>query len=175
MGTVAFFHGCARMSASFFPYSAACLECVGLPAELALTKQALARGYAVLALTAKNQRSQCWSSGGFYKRNDQMQAMHVLADFLTEQGLDKKPLYLAGASSGATFAVKLPSYLLRFATADRCVPAHERPATAKRGLKAACKGAWRVGGRLRHVAAAGSPRLLPAHLPISSTPLQTRT
>lgn len=36
----------------------------GLPEEVALTKQALARGYAVLALTNKAIGSQCWSSGG---------------------------------------------------------------------------------------------------------------
>lgn len=35
--------------------------------------QALRRGYAVLALTAKNERSQCWSSGGAWQTNDHSQ------------------------------------------------------------------------------------------------------
>ncbi len=41
VGTVVFFHGCARLSNSFFPYHpTVCPECIGLPEELALTKQA---------------------------------------------------------------------------------------------------------------------------------------
>lgn len=40
MGTVVFFHGCARLSTAFFPYHpTVCPECIGLPEELALTKQ----------------------------------------------------------------------------------------------------------------------------------------
>lgn len=80
VGTVVFFHGCARLSTSFFPYHpTACPECIGLPEELALAKQALRRGYAVLALTAKNEKSQCWSSGGSWRRNDHSQVRRRLA------------------------------------------------------------------------------------------------
>lgn len=40
VGTVVFFHGCARLSTAFFPYHpTVCPECIGLPEELALTKQ----------------------------------------------------------------------------------------------------------------------------------------
>ena len=46
LGTVVFFHGCARLSNSFFPYNqAACPECIGLPEELALTKQVRAEEF----------------------------------------------------------------------------------------------------------------------------------
>ena len=80
VGTVVFFHGCARLSTSFFPFHpTACPECIGLPEELALAKQALRRGYAVLALTAKNERSQCWSSGGSWRRNDHSQVQRRAA------------------------------------------------------------------------------------------------
>lgn len=37
--------------------------CAGFPEEVAMTKMALARGYAVLTPTAKS-RTACWSSGG---------------------------------------------------------------------------------------------------------------
>ena len=41
--------------------------------QTAPTPQALRRGYVVLALTAKNERSQCWSSGGSWRTNDHSQ------------------------------------------------------------------------------------------------------
>lgn len=45
VGTVVFFHGCARLSNGYFPYNpTACPECIGLPEELALTKQVGAEG-----------------------------------------------------------------------------------------------------------------------------------
>ncbi|KAI7839268.1 hypothetical protein COHA_006966 [Chlorella ohadii] len=105
VGTVVFFHGCARLSNSFFPYH----------------PTALRRGYAVLALTAKNERSQCWSSGGSWRTNDHSQAMTLIANFLLDHKLDNKPLYLHGMSSGATFALKLPRELqARQADLERC-------------------------------------------------------
>lgn len=39
-----------------------------------MTRQALARGYAVLALSNKQYKTmQCWSSGGYFRKNDQTQ------------------------------------------------------------------------------------------------------
>lgn len=46
----------------------------GLPEELSLTKQALKRGYALLALSPKDQKHLCWSSGTDISANDQSQA-----------------------------------------------------------------------------------------------------
>lgn len=121
VGTVVFFPGCARASRTFWPYQAGgCEECQGFPEEVAMTKMALARGYAVLTPTAKS-RTGCWSSGGYYRRNDQMQAMTLMADFVLGHSLDRKPIFLVGSSSGATFALKVPAYLHRFITADRWV------------------------------------------------------
>ncbi|KAL4427844.1 hypothetical protein ABPG75_001933 [Micractinium tetrahymenae] len=125
VGTVVFFPGCARASRTFWPYQAGgCNECQGFPEEVAMTKMALARGYAVLTPTAKNKNG-CWSSGGYYRRNDQMQAMTLMADFVLEHGLDRKPIFLVGSSSGATFSLKIPAYLHRFVTADRWVCSNE--------------------------------------------------
>ncbi|KAL4442061.1 hypothetical protein ABPG77_011322 [Micractinium sp. CCAP 211/92] len=125
VGTIVFFPGCSRASRTFWPYQAGgCEECQGFPEEVAMTKMALARGYAVLTPTAKS-RTACWSSGGYYRRNDQMQAMTLMADFVLGHGLDRKPMYLVGSSSGATFALKLPAYLHRFITADRWVCSSE--------------------------------------------------
>lgn len=61
------------------------------------------------------------SAGGYYRRNDQMQAMTLMADFVLGHSLDRKPIFLVGSSSGATFALKVPAYLHRFITADRWV------------------------------------------------------
>ena len=78
--------------------------------------------------------------------------MNLIADFLLTNKLDTKPLYLHGASSGATFALKLPREL-QARTADllRCGDDARLPAQsvhALRGLRAARR-------RLRQDAADG--------------------
>ncbi|EFN58062.1 hypothetical protein CHLNCDRAFT_142323 [Chlorella variabilis] len=74
-GTVVSFPGCARAARGHWPYDPVyCKECFGLPEELSLTKQALKRGYALLALSPKDQKHLCWSSGTDISANDQSQA-----------------------------------------------------------------------------------------------------
>jgi len=49
---VAFYaHGCSHTAFDFWPKSAQCQQCVGLPEDKRLTRAALARGYAVIAVT----------------------------------------------------------------------------------------------------------------------------
>lgn len=56
-------HGCGPGARAFFPQDPLhCPECQGYPEYVAQTKQALARGYHVLALQAADAGSNCWSS-----------------------------------------------------------------------------------------------------------------
>ncbi|KAL4442067.1 hypothetical protein ABPG77_011328 [Micractinium sp. CCAP 211/92] len=113
IGTLVFFHGCSRSAKGFFPYDPKdCPECLGLPEDVSHTKQALARGYTLLALEPNDDKGLCWSSSvkdGYV--NDQPDAIAAITKFLQDQGLAGKPVYLAGASSGGTFALKLPATL----------------------------------------------------------------
>jgi hypothetical protein len=111
VATLAFFHGCAHDASDFWP-RAACSDCDGLPEEVAHTKQALARGYAVIAIDASDP-SRC-----FGIHADQAATVTILNSFLKRpyqgnQTLEALPLYLAGVSSGAAFALKLPMALGR--------------------------------------------------------------
>lgn len=64
-------HGCGRQANSFWPTDpAACPECNPLPEHVAQTKQALARGYSVLALSPNDVGSKCWSSSSRNGRVD---------------------------------------------------------------------------------------------------------
>ncbi|KAL4427851.1 hypothetical protein ABPG75_001940 [Micractinium tetrahymenae] len=113
IGTLVWFHGCSRSAKGFFPYDPKdCPECLGLPEDVSHTKQALAKGYTLLAMEPNDQRALCWSSStknGYV--NDQPDAIAAITKFLLERGLADKPVYFAGASSGGTFALKLPATL----------------------------------------------------------------
>lgn len=45
-GVVALFHGCVGSGSNYWPQSAACAECRGMPEQMSHTLQALRRGYA---------------------------------------------------------------------------------------------------------------------------------
>ena len=58
---------------------------------------------AVIAISASDTQTGCWS---WYEDSDGAAA--VLRSWIKEWGLDGLPLYVAGASSGASFALKMP-------------------------------------------------------------------
>jgi hypothetical protein len=71
------FHGCSHNTSDGWPYDPlGCSECVGLPEEVAHTKQALRMGYAVLAVESRSRdRSgplggRCFSSSLDAKKSD---------------------------------------------------------------------------------------------------------
>ncbi|KAL4444232.1 hypothetical protein ABPG75_011969 [Micractinium tetrahymenae] len=101
-GTLAFFHGCAHNATASWPQQVACPACNGLPEEIAHTKQALARGYAVIAIDSADP-SGCWAV-----HIDRPVVTVILPAWLAQHGLQGKPLYVMGVSSGASFALKLP-------------------------------------------------------------------
>ncbi|PSC75811.1 hypothetical protein C2E20_1340 [Micractinium conductrix] len=101
-GVVAFFHGCAHDASDLWPRER-CAECDGLPEEVAHTKQALARGYAIIAIDAADATTRC-----FGVHTDRDAVVAILRAWLAQQGLQSKPLYAVGVSAGAAFALKLP-------------------------------------------------------------------
>ncbi|PRW51151.1 peroxisomal membrane 11A isoform A [Chlorella sorokiniana] len=109
-GTVAFFHGCSHGGYDSWYSQAACPECRGLPEEVSHTKQALALGYAVVAINSLNRdppgegddAAMCFSFS-----DDKDGVAEALRDLLQEQGLQDLPLYVGGVSSGGSFALKL--------------------------------------------------------------------
>lgn len=103
VGLVFLAHGCAHSASDFWPTSEACPECRGLPMEVAHTKQALARGYAVLAVNSADRDIKC-----FVWWNDNIDVAAILNEFRARHGLAGKPLYAVGVSSGGAFVLKLP-------------------------------------------------------------------
>jgi hypothetical protein len=106
-GTLLVMPGCARWGPGFWPYDPrACPECTGLTEDVCHTKQALARGYAVLVAWPVDRAfpgQYCWSSG-----DDGRQLVQVLEEFVAAHGLADKPVYAMGASSGGRLALLLP-------------------------------------------------------------------
>lgn len=101
--------GCARWGPGFWPHSARCPECVGLTEDVSHAKQALARGYAVLVAWPVDRAfpgQYCWSA-----KDDADSLVAVLEDFVTKKNLGGKPIFVMGASSGGSVALRMPSLL----------------------------------------------------------------
>ncbi|KAL4428346.1 hypothetical protein ABPG75_002435 [Micractinium tetrahymenae] len=97
--------GCSHAATDWWPASPACPSCLGLPEEVAQTQQALARGYAVLAMTSTNTTG-CmdWSS-------NHKAAVAIINTFRKEHDLESLPLYGLGVSVGGGFVMKLPQHI----------------------------------------------------------------
>lgn len=105
VGTLVFFHGCGRSVQGFWPYHPEhASDCYGLPEDVSHTKQALRRGYAFIALTPSSKG--CWSMAA----QDGPQTTELLEKLLRSNNLIDKPMYVAGASSGAGFSIRLQAY-----------------------------------------------------------------
>ncbi|KAL4444236.1 hypothetical protein ABPG75_011973 [Micractinium tetrahymenae] len=105
VGVLFMAHGCVHDAADFWPPSEACPECSGLPEEVSHTKQALARGYAVLAVDSRNRDfdNRCYSY-----EDDKWGVKYILENWTREQGLGALPIFALGVSAGASFCLKLP-------------------------------------------------------------------
>ncbi|KAL4441476.1 hypothetical protein ABPG77_001980 [Micractinium sp. CCAP 211/92] len=109
VGVLAFFHGCAHNAYDLWPPQLGCEECRGLPGEVSHTKQALSLGYAVVAMNSLDRSNdpsketyRCFSYS-----DDRESAVEALKDIISDLELEDLPLYLAGVSSGGSFALKL--------------------------------------------------------------------
>lgn len=105
-GVAAFFHACVHSGYNYFPFSPECPDCRGLPEEMSHSVQALRLGYAVIAISSSDRQVGCWGWN-----NDGDAATGVLRTWLKDWGLQDLPLYGAGISSGASFALKMPRNL----------------------------------------------------------------
>ncbi|EFN56834.1 hypothetical protein CHLNCDRAFT_144402 [Chlorella variabilis] len=105
VGVLFMAHGCVHDAADFWPPSKACPECSGLPEEVSHTKQALARGYAVLAVDSKDRdpMSRCYSYG-----EDKWGVKYVLENWMRQYSLQALPVFGLGISAGASFVLRLP-------------------------------------------------------------------
>ncbi|KAL4434491.1 hypothetical protein ABPG75_000932 [Micractinium tetrahymenae] len=107
VGTVVMLHRCGRNAEDSWPPSRVCPQCIGMPEAVSISNQALARGYALLAINSANREvgsgSRCWSWG-----TDATDVRDIVKAFLKEKGLGGLPLYFTGCSSGGSLALRLP-------------------------------------------------------------------
>ena len=113
-------HGCNHGAIDFWPRSDACPTCTGLPEELNITRHALARGYAVVAVSSAARRShRCWALPGLSgdeehggAPSDVERVRKVLLSLSQREGLlQGLPQYAMGASSGGAFVLVLAAAL----------------------------------------------------------------
>lgn len=63
-------HGCSHQGSDFWLKSPRCLECLGLPEEVAITRAAVKRGYAVVAVSSYDRESKCWQNRAVAQSED---------------------------------------------------------------------------------------------------------
>lgn len=110
-GTLVVLPGCSRTGYGFWPFGAGgCAECAGLTEDVAHTKQALARGYAVVVFTAAG-KALCWGAD-----TDAKFLQTAIPEFLNRNAqLKNKPIVVMGASSGGGLMLRsLGSMGVRF-------------------------------------------------------------
>ncbi|CAL5059276.1 unnamed protein product [Urochloa decumbens] len=95
--------GCTIRATDFFDASPGCPRCAGLPEERRFTAAALARGYAVLAVSS---RAECWSLDASASDSSELAAVESIIKWWTTEEhpqLAGLPLVGIGASSGGYF------------------------------------------------------------------------
>lgn len=96
-------HGCNGKASNFWDKSPKCPKCVGLPEERLITLHALARKFAVLAVSSAGR---CWSLG-----EERVIVKDIIEWWVAKQRLQKLPLVALGASSGGYFVSVLATDL----------------------------------------------------------------
>lgn len=96
-------HGCNGRAANFWDKSPNCPNCVGLPEERLIVLHALARKFAVLAISSKGV---CWSLG-----EERWIVKNMIKWWISKQKLEKLPIFALGASSGGYFVSVLATEL----------------------------------------------------------------
>ncbi|KAG2649685.1 uncharacterized protein LOC120655185 [Panicum virgatum] len=95
--------GCTIRATDFFDASTGCPRCAGLPEERRFTRAALARGYAVLAVSS---RAECWSLDAGGEGGSELAAVESIIKWWTTEEFPQLaglPLVGIGASSGGYF------------------------------------------------------------------------
>ncbi|KAK4438933.1 hypothetical protein Salat_0227900 [Sesamum alatum] len=96
-------HGCNGRAVNFWDKSPNCPNCVGLPEERLIVLHALARNFAVLAVSSKGI---CWSLG-----EERWIVKDIIQWWVAKQNVDKLPIFALGASSGGYFVSVLATVL----------------------------------------------------------------
>jgi hypothetical protein len=123
-GFLLLFHGCSHSAKDFCFAGSRCPGCLGLPEELRFVAAGLRAGLHVIAISAANTRSGCWTSARraakvavdsvtnesiYWNSVDHAGVLHVLrAVGVLDSVL---PIIAMGASSGGAFAASLPALL----------------------------------------------------------------
>ena len=100
-GVLLILHGCSHRATDAWPKSDKCPECTGLPIETRVVAEALARNWAVAAVTSHNRRSGCWSQRDI----DRIAKATGYVRRVTNAGPATVSL---GPSSGGSIAVLVP-------------------------------------------------------------------
>ncbi|KAI3439089.1 hypothetical protein D9Q98_001499 [Chlorella vulgaris] len=107
VGILVMLHQCGRNAEDFWPPSSVCPQCIGMPEGVSISRQGLARGYALLAINSLNREiganARCWSYG-----DDAEAVREIVAKFQAEQKLEDVPVFFTGCSSGGSLALRLP-------------------------------------------------------------------
>lgn len=96
-------HGCSGRAANFWDKSSKCPNCVGLPEERLIVLHALARKFAVVAISSKKT---CWSLG-----EERYIIKDIIQWWIVKRELEKLPVFALGASSGGYFVSVLAKEL----------------------------------------------------------------
>ncbi|XP_027170804.1 uncharacterized protein LOC113770525 [Coffea eugenioides] len=96
-------HGCNGRAANFWDKSPKCKNCVGLPEERLVVLHALARKFAVLAVSSTRR---CWTLG-----DELLKVKDIVKWWIAKEKLEKLPLVALGASSGGHFVSLLATKL----------------------------------------------------------------
>ncbi|XAR48373.1 hypothetical protein NMG60_11031186 [Bertholletia excelsa] len=89
-------HGCNGRALNFWDKSPKCPECIGLPEERLIVLHALARKFAVLAISSFGD---CWTFG-----KERMVIKGIIEWWVEKFNFGKLPIVALGASSGGYFA-----------------------------------------------------------------------
>ena len=100
-------HGCQHSATDFWAPTAQCPQCLGLPEEVRITKQALEEGFAVIAISSNDRDfSRCWNFDV-----DGPRVKVAIERFRAAHGLQDLPLVAFGASSGGAFVLQLAAIM----------------------------------------------------------------
>ncbi|BDA47549.1 hypothetical protein COCOBI_10-3970 [Coccomyxa sp. Obi] len=110
-GVLLVLHGCMRRPTDWWHYDPACVTCIGLPEEMAISRAALARSFDVLALTPKEQAYRCWDTEWPTRSEDVPRVIAVWDDLeARDYGYKGLPKYALGVSSGGAMALVLAQF-----------------------------------------------------------------
>jgi hypothetical protein len=97
---VVLFHGCQHSSTDWWPQSASCVNCIGLPIETTIVQAALDANFFVIAISSKNRKNhRCWNAMDINPVSKIIN--HAYINYLNSNY--SIPLHLLGASSGGMF------------------------------------------------------------------------